>query len=137
MRNLIQIHHSGRDNIKKHSFKIHQFGVLAIIFKSRCNNYCLSRGDSYFGLKKDECRCGNAYPPISKKKADSDCKISCPGDSSETCGREWVVWSFQPDWTNRMSTYETTPTTTPSTTATSSTPTTSTSTSTSTRGEYN
>ena len=51
----------------------------------RCAGNCTSY--QYFGVEYgSECYCGNTLGAGSKKAADSDCSMTCPGNNTELCG---------------------------------------------------
>ena len=55
---------------------------------ANCREAC--QGYSFFGLQAlNWCWCGNSEPSEDRKRDDSECSITCPGDTSKNCGGNW------------------------------------------------
>ena len=55
---------------------------------TRCRGECHEY--AFFGVQAwNWCWCGNTAPPANRKKSESECAISCPGESDKKCGGHW------------------------------------------------
>lgn len=61
----------------------------------RCTNLCFVNNFQYAGLHaKNECYCGNNKLPLNAVP-DRDCRLLCPGDSTERCGGHTRISIFR------------------------------------------
>merc|ERR1719186_1003917 len=73
----------------------HSFGFSSNLPPETCNEMCLKKSYTYFGVQySKECRCGNELPSLSRKKPMEECGMLCTGDNTRTCGGPWRnnVW---------------------------------------------
>merc|ERR1719186_1352983 len=73
----------------------HSFGFSSNLTPETCNEMCLKKSYTYFGVQySKECRCGNELPSLSRKKPMEECGMLCTGDNTRTCGGPWRnnVW---------------------------------------------
>merc|ERR1719186_1246475 len=73
----------------------HSFGFSSNLTPETCNEMCLKKSYTYFGVQySKECRCGNELPSFSRKKPMEECGMLCTGDNTRTCGGPWRnnVW---------------------------------------------
>ncbi|RIA97319.1 WSC domain-containing protein [Glomus cerebriforme] len=61
-----------------------------------CIDYCREGNFTYAGLEsRSQCFCGNSYVSVGHLKSPVDCSASCPGNSSQLCGGEWLLSIYE------------------------------------------
>ena len=61
----------------------------------QCLTLCESKGFTYAGLEYgEECYCGDSLP-TTIAYSDSQCDMTCSGDSTETCGGDWRIELYE------------------------------------------